>query len=126
MRAGILDRLITIQRKTLTQSGSGEPIETWVTITGCERRHASKPLPVRADERLANPAILATEQVTFRIRYSSNVADLNAKDRIIYPALDEGSPPSMPADARIYDIISVSELGRREGLQIVAQRRPDQ
>ena len=126
MRAGILDRRITIQRKTLTASGSGEPIETWATIAGCERRAASAPLPVRAGENLALPGIIATDQVTFKIRYSSEVATLNAKDRIIYPALDDGSPPAMPADAHIYDIIAVNELGRREGLSIIAQRRPDE
>lgn len=122
MRAGRLDRLITIQRKTSTASSSGEPQESWSDIV--TRRPASL-APVRADERFAGPQIGATEQVEFRIRYSQDVADLSPLDRIIYPALSADSPDESSTGNRRYDILAVHEIGRREGLQIIAFRRPD-
>jgi head-tail adaptor len=32
MRAGQLDRRVVVQRKSLSQSGSGEPIESWQNV----------------------------------------------------------------------------------------------
>lgn len=81
--------------------------------------------PVRGDERFSAPEIAAFEQIEFRIRYSADVADLSPKDRIIYPALSADSPAEVPAARRIHDILAVLEIGRREGLQIITQRRPD-
>lgn len=121
MRGGRLDRLITIQRKTSTASDSGEPQDTWTTIAPL-RRPASM-APVRGDERFNIPQISALEQIEFRIRYSSDVAALSPQDRIIHPALSADSPE--PAVRKIHDVLAVHEIGRREGLQIITQRRPD-
>lgn len=121
MRAGRLDRLIDIQRKTSTQDPAGEPVEAWTNLV--ERRAASM-APVRGDERFSNPQTIATGQVDFRIRYSANVADLSPLDRLIYPAMSEGETDIPPT--RVHDILEVREIGRREGLQIIAQRRPDE
>lgn len=121
MRAGKLDRLIDLQEKTVTQSGSGEPIDTWSTLS--YRRPSTAPRPLRAEERFTGPQIVATDQVEFRIRYSESVAGLSPKNRLIYPAMND--PDTEVDKNRIYDIIAVNELGRREGLQIIAQRRPD-
>lgn len=123
MRAGRLDRLITIQRKSVTASDSGEPQESWATV-GTLRRAASMS-PVKGDERFSNPQINALEQVEVRVRYSADVAALTPQDRIIYPALEEASPENTPAGRNIYDVLAVHEIGRREGLQIITQRRPD-
>lgn len=122
MRAGRLDRLITIQRKTVTTSDSGAAVETWSTLI--ERRAAGY-RPLRGDERFTGEQLVGTEQVEFRIRYSSNVADLSQRDRIVYPALADESPEDEPETKNIYDILAVNEIGRREGLQIVTQRRAD-
>lgn len=115
MRAGKLDRLIDIQRGTATSSPSGAQVFTWNNLVsrwpaGLERRRD----PI---ETAQNLQVMASDQVEFRIRYSSEVADLSPIDRIIYPAL---TPPADPAPREIYNIISVSEIGRREGLRIVA------
>jgi head-tail adaptor len=124
MRAGRLDRLITIQRPTTTGSHSGEPQLSWVAIAGCQRRAASM-APVRGDERFTGEQIVGQEQVEFRIRYSAGVADISPKDRIIFPALGDNSPTNDPRTREIYDILAVHEIGRREGLRLITQRRAD-
>ena len=123
MRAGRLDRLITIQRKTVTNSGSGEPIEAWAAI-GPVRRAASM-VPVRGEERFSGPQLVGNEQIEFRIRYSVEVANLTPQDRIIHPALSEDSPEDEPNTRQIHDILASHEIGRREGLQIITMRRAD-
>jgi head-tail adaptor len=121
MRAGRLDRLITIQRKTTTLSPSGEPIETWVTITA--RRHASIWTPQSGEESFANPQLVARQKVEWLIRWANDVAELSPLDRFIYPALSGGTPE--PQERNIYDIVAVHEYGRRRGLRVVTARRPD-
>jgi head-tail adaptor len=114
------DRIITIQRKTSTASESGEPIDVWSALV---LRRPATMSAVRGDERFSSPQINATDQVEFRIRHSDDVADLSPLDRIIYPALSSGGDNVQTR--WIYDIVSVPEIGRREGLRIIANRRPD-
>lgn len=122
MRAGRLDRSITIQRKSVTTSDSGEPTETWSTLVG---RRAAGYRPLKAEERFTGEQLVGQEQVEFRIRWSADVAGLSQLDRIVYPALSEDSPEDEPETRAIYDVLAVSEIGRREGLAIIAQRRSD-
>lgn len=118
MQGGRLDRRIDIERKSVTQAPSGQPIETWSKIA---TRWAASVAPVSGDERFTSAQYVASEQVEFRIRYSSSVADVNPLDRILYPA-ESDSPPG---EETIFNIISVIELGRREGLKIIAARRAE-
>lgn len=120
MQAGKLDRKVTIQRKVLTQSASGDEVEGWETAF---QRHWAAVGPPSGRESYGEPAISALEQTEFRVRYSSIVAALNPKDRIIYPALNAGE--SEPQPRHVYNILAVHEIGRREGLRIVAHRHPD-
>lgn len=124
MRASRLDRIIDIQRNTTpdAKSPSGDPVETWTTIIS--RRRAGV-RAVSGDERSTNPQVVGREQVEFHIRWSDNVADLGQKDRIIYPPLSEDSPEDEPSTRQIHDILEVHEIGRREGLRIIALRRSD-
>ena len=122
MRAGRLDRLVTIQRKTLTNSESGEPIETWTNIA---HRRAASMTPVRGDERFSDPQLVGQEQIEFRVRYSAEIAALTPQDRILHPALSEDSPEDDPTTRQIHDVLAVHEIGRREGLQIMTLRRAD-
>src|SRR5262245_59692500 len=116
MYAGQLDRLIDIQSKTTTSSGSGEQIETWIDLVAW--RPASM-RALRANERIGDPQATAMEEIEFRIRWSPPLADLSPLDRIIYPS-------GKPALGRnVYDILAVHEIGRREGLQILTKRRTD-
>jgi head-tail adaptor len=114
-----LVRYITIQRRSVTQSSSGEEVATWGTVV--QRRLASVS-PTRGDERFSQPQYAAKQTTEFRIRYSNDVADLTPLDRIVYPAIGEGE--EAPATS-IYDVLAVHELGRRETLQVVAFRRAD-
>jgi head-tail adaptor len=121
MRAGRLDRRITIQRKVTSYSNSGAPVETWSAIS--HRRPASR-APIRGDERFQAQQFVAREQVEVRVRYGSSVAGLSPLDRLVYPAPadpDEQAPP----EHNIYDIMAVHEIGRREGFRILAARRAE-
>lgn len=125
MRAGTLDRRVTIQRLSNTQSPSGEPQQSWVTIS--LRRAASKG-PMTGAERFANPEKVAYEQTEFRIFYSNDVAALTPLDRVIEPALTQAEADDanhVIPQRSIYDVLGVMEIGRREGLRILTQRRAD-
>lgn len=125
MRSGNLDRYITIQTLTYSQSPSGEPIEAW---TNTDPRRPAETRSLSGDERFAAPEAVAKEQVEFRIRYSENVADLTPLSRILHPALTEDEaddPDFVPAERRIHDILAVQEIGRRVALRIVTTRRVD-
>jgi SPP1 family predicted phage head-tail adaptor len=108
MRAGRLDRRIAIQRLAVSYSASGDPVETWSTLA----TRWAYAAPVSGDERFSDPQLVAKQQNEFGVRYSADIADLSPLDRISY----EGS---------VWDILSVSEIGRREGLKVIAVRRAD-
>lgn len=120
MRAGRLDRFITIQRKTVTYSGAGEPINTWAALVADRPASVS---PVRGDERFGGEQYAAMEQTEFRVRWSSEIAALTPLDRVVYPASDASESPEVARS--IYDIMAVHELGRHEGLQILTARQAD-
>lgn len=119
MRAGKLDRKVTLQRKAVTHSSSGQPIETWETLAG--RRWASVG-PLQGDEKFTDPAFVAKQQVVFTLRWSRSIADFTPLDRIIYPAINEGDTPPTTS---IYDVLEVHELGRRVGWRVVGFRRTE-
>lgn len=119
MRAGNLSRRISIQRRTDTQDSAGQPIPTWAQI-GSVRWADRK--PAGGNEKFGAEQFLAREQVVWEIRYASDLADLNPKDRIVYPvpALSD-----TPADSDIYEILAVTEIGRFQGLRILTARRSE-
>ena len=105
------------------QSGSGAPAGSWSNIA---ERVAAGCSPVGGEERDGAPQWIARQQVEFTIRWRADLAALNPKDRIIYPAIMDGlSPEDAITDGGIFDIIEVSETGRREGLAIRAARKAD-
>ena len=115
-----LDRKIDIERKTVTQDEFGEEVELWDKLAF---RLSASVSPVRGEERFTSEQSVA-RQVEFRVRYSAEVADLSLLDRIVYPPFSsDASPVPTPPDEQVYDIIEVHELGRNEGLRIVAARR---
>ena len=111
MRAGNLDRRITLQRASVAQNGLGEEIETWADLaTVWAEKIESRRLAKEQSD--AGEARQALRRRTFRIRWSSGLADLNARDRVIF-------------DGQACDILGVTELGRREGLEIETLQRAD-
>lgn len=120
MRGGELDRKVTIQRKVTTVSDGGSEVETWSTLS---LRHSASKKPIQSTEAFVDVERVAFEQVEFKVRYSNLLVDLSPLDRIVYPALDAVSDPVPERD--VYDILGVHEIGRREGLRLIARRRPD-
>lgn len=120
--AGSFDRRITLQKRMVEQTLSGQATEVWCTVG--TRYAALRPMTVA--ERFSTPQWVAREQVQFETRYSDAAAALTPLDRIVYPPLAEGaSPDDAPQDRNVYDIMGVLEVGRREGLRIMTARRPD-
>jgi len=125
MQAGSLDRRITIRRKTYTSSDTGEPTEAWANIA---LRRAASMWPFKGSEGFSSPEKTAYEQVEFRVRYSADVAALSPLDQVINPALSEdeaANPAYVIPERSTYDVLGVLEIGRRQGLRIITQRRSD-
>ena len=108
MRAGSLDRRITIERATESRDAFNSIVKAWATLTTV---WASKQ-ETRDTERVASQEVGAEITTRFQIRWSSTVSDVNPKDRVIF-------------DGRTYDIVGVKEIGRREGLELSASARSD-
>lgn len=101
MRAGRLDRLITIEQPIeSTDPSYGAPIQTWATLA----QVWAQVKPVRGSEYFAAQQMNARVDTVFKIRYRS---DLTTKMRISY-------------GGELYDIQSIIELGRNDGLELMA------
>jgi|RhiMethySRZTD1v2_1073278.scaffolds.fasta_scaffold985257_2 head-tail adaptor len=121
MRAGRLDRRIAVQRKAMVLSDSGQPTETWNTIS----TRWAYVVPVSGDERFSQPQLAARQVTEFGVRWSSDIADITPLDRIVFPTVLDTSPPTPVPSTSVYDILEVHEIGRREGFKIIAVRRAD-
>ena len=102
MRAGALDRRVTIQTSTETQDNTGAVVIIWstfATIWGNRRDTTGR-------ERVLAGAETAIADCVWRIRW---LADLEAKMRLL-----EGDD--------VWDIVAVAELGRREWLDLTCTR----
>lgn len=103
MKAGKLDRRITFRSKTVVQNDFGEEEATWgdfdTVWAGYEARQGTE-----KDE--ADQLIAVTREV-FQVRYRN---DLNTEMILVYEGIE-------------YDILSIFEIGRREGLEIFAEKK---
>jgi len=108
MKAGRLDRRITIMRASLSANALNEQVETWLDIATV---WASKE-DISDSERIRAQEVSAEITTRFQIRHSSAVADVNPKDRV-------------RLDGRVFDIYGVKEIPYRAGLEITATARAD-
>jgi SPP1 family predicted phage head-tail adaptor len=108
MYAGRLDQRIVIQRAVTSADDFNQPVETFATLATIW----AAAVPVSDGERMQSGQTLANKMIRFTIRYSSDVADVDPRDRIVF-------------DGRTYDIAGVKEIGRREGLEITATARAE-
>jgi SPP1 family predicted phage head-tail adaptor len=106
--SGSLNRRATLQRATVTRNDFNEEIETWNTLASVwiNRRDASANEAYRAQE------VGAQISTRFTIRYSSDVDDLNPRDRLLY-------------DGTVYNITGVRETQRNRWLEVDCVARPD-
>jgi head-tail adaptor len=119
------DRYITIQRKTVTQSASGEEIATWADIV---RNIPAFVAPTKGSEKRQSPEDVAEQEVTFTIRWHSIPSafrPLAPEDRILYPVDALGADAQRPGTAKVYEIVSPDEVGRQVDLSIKTIRRAD-
>lgn len=111
MDAGSLDRRVTLLRAGTVTDDYGDEVDGFTELATVWA--SVRPSP--GTERLASAENAATAPTVITIRYGRGVADLSPRDRIEYPV----------GSGRMFDIKSVVELGRRDGLQIAAVGRAD-
>lgn len=100
MRAGKLDRTITLQRKTESISDSGAVVSAWTDIVTVRAEVVQQ----SATEFLTGYGEAETGTVIFRIRY---LAGITTADQIMF-------------DGTSYNIKEIAEIGRRRGLELRA------
>lgn len=100
MRAGRLNRRITIQTPTEVQDDHGQPIPSWATFRTVWAEVKQQP----GKESFDADQVVAETNTIFRIRY---LTGLTRKMRISY-------------NSDLYDIHSIAEIGFKEGHEIRA------
>ena len=98
MRAGKLDKVISIEYPTASVSESGKVTDTWALVAVMRARIVK----TDASEAMYNYGEGSERVITFRIRY---IDGLSLDYRINYNTLT-------------YDIVDLQEIGRRRELQI--------
>lgn len=102
IKAGKLDRQITIERQTETVAASGSVSKAWTTLATVR----AELVQLAAEEYLAGFGEADTGGAVFRIRY---VAGITTADRVTF-------------DGATYDIEEIAELGRKRGLELRCAR----
>ncbi|KGJ01777.1 head-tail adaptor protein (plasmid) [Paracoccus versutus] len=99
MRAGKLQHLIQIERKTAPVDDYGIARESWVPIltTRAELKEAT------TTEFLTGPGEMDNNRAVFLIRYP--LAQITTADRLVM-------------DGKPFNILGLAEIGRRKGLEI--------
>lgn len=105
MDAGKLDRRITVERATITTDAAGGEVQDWTAIATVW----AEVLPISDGERWRASEVAAHVTTRFRIRWGLGVT---VEDRIVY-------------EGRVYEIVGVKEIGRREGQEITAAARAE-
>lgn len=109
MRAGLLDRRITLRRYATARSALGSQVKAWNDLAEVYAAY----LPVSDAERVKAAQVGASLTARFQIRWDPQVADLSPLDQL----RDEYG--------RDFAIVGVKELGRRVGLEISARALAD-
>lgn len=108
MKAGALDRRVTVQIRTRMQSAtSGEEAEGWAdlfTVWMSKR-------DLRTSERFAAEQIVAEVDSSFRARWSAALLDIRPDThRLVHRG-------------RLFEIHGVADLGRLEGVEFACAAR---
>ena len=101
IRAGSLDRRITVQQATTTLDSFGEPIKAWADL--CTVWAQVK--PVGGNERFQGQQVNPEVDTRFIIRYRT---DVRVAQRVVY-------------DGEQYDVLGILEIGRHAGQELLAK-----
>lgn len=99
MRAGKLDRTITIQRRTETKDGP-RVVTAWTNLATVRAEIVQQ----SANEFLTGFGEAENGTMIFRMRY---LAGITTADRVVY-------------EGRAHDLKEIVEIGRRRGLELRA------
>lgn len=102
MRAGNLDRIIQIERRTTTPDLWGKPVDTWTLVATMRAQKLENAITDREGAR----GDTTDNVITFRMRWMDGVT---LEHRVSY----EGQP---------FKIMTIKEIGRRVGLDITCER----
>jgi SPP1 family predicted phage head-tail adaptor len=102
MRAGILDRVIEIQRRSTGLDLYGTPIDVWTTFATMRAQKLENAISDREGAR----GDTTDNVITFRMRWIDGVT---LENRVSY----QGQP---------FKIMTIKEIGRRVGLDITCER----
>lgn len=108
MKAGELDRRVTLQARALTKNAFNEDVESWPDFATVWASYQ----PVRDAERFRAAEVAASITARFQIRWATALRGLDPTWRLTF-------------DGRSFDIVAVKEIGRREGLEISATARAE-
>ncbi len=108
MRAGPLDRRVTVEVKSETRSRAGAVKESWSTV-GSYWMGFRQP---RASERFVSDQIVAEVDAEFSVHYFTGQSWWPDSHRLVYRG-------------RIYDIRGRREIGRQDGLVFNAKARAE-
>ena len=96
MRAGRMIHTITLERRSTTQDSTGQPLDSWSSLATVR----ADVQPVKGSEYFAGSG--EKSDITHRVRiwYQSALADLAARDRVVF-------------GSRYFDIQSVINVDER-------------
>lgn len=107
MRAGRLDRRVVIEVRSVARDATGQEVETWSpakTVWMGKR-------DVRANERWGAQQVVAEIDAVFTARWRPGDVRLSTDNhRLVYAG-------------RVYNILGITELGRRGGIEIACAGR---
>lgn len=108
--ASKLDRQITIQRAAEARDTFHNLVEgPWnnlITVRAAKQE-------ISDGERVRAQEVGADITMRFQVRWNRTIATVSAKDRLIF-------------EGKLFEILGVKEIGRREGKEITATTRIDQ
>lgn len=108
MRAGRLDRRITIQEQSTSFDDTGGQVMTWTDVATVWAEKVEN----NGQERFLSEQFIGKTARSFRIRWSETVKVVTTKHRVMFDGVD-------------HDIVAVAELGRREGIRLDCTARSE-
>lgn len=106
IKAGDLDRRITLQTATQTKDSAGHPVTAWTDLDTVWAQ--VRDIANQSEEGISDGLALAKRQCWVTVRYRD---DIGANMRILHD------------DRTLHIISEPAELGRKEGLKFKAEER---